>query len=41
MVRVGVIGCGRIAQRRHVPEYASNKKVEIAGYSYSWYHGAY
>ena len=32
MVRVGVIGCGRIAQRRHVPEYASNKKVEIAGY---------
>ena len=24
MVKVGIIGCGKIAQRRHVPEYASN-----------------
>ncbi len=32
MIKVGIIGCGRIAQRRHAPEYASNKAVQIAGY---------
>ena len=32
MVRVGIIGCGRISQRRHVPEYAINKDAEIVGY---------
>ena len=32
MVRVGIIGCGRIAERRHAPEYAENKRAEIAGY---------
>jgi predicted dehydrogenase len=32
MVKVGIIGCGRIAQRRHIPEYASNPNVEIVGY---------
>lgn len=30
MVRVGVIGCGKIAQVRHLPEYAENKNAEIA-----------
>jgi UDP-N-acetylglucosamine 3-dehydrogenase len=28
-VRVGVIGCGAIAQRRHLPEYQSRQDVEI------------
>ena len=32
MVKVGIIGCGKIAQRRHVPEYASNVHAEIIGY---------
>lgn len=32
MVRVGIIGCGKIAQVRHIPEYADNKDAEIAGY---------
>ncbi|CAJ2234919.1 Gfo/Idh/MocA family protein [Companilactobacillus paralimentarius] len=32
VVKVGIIGCGRIAQTRHIPEYASNNSVEIAGY---------
>ena len=31
-VRVGVVGCGRIAQRRHIPEYAAHKYVEILGF---------
>ena len=32
MLRVGIIGCGRIAQRRHAPEYAADPDVEIVGY---------
>lgn len=32
MIRVGIIGCGTIARVRHVPEYANNPAVEIAGY---------
>lgn len=28
-LRVGVIGCGSIAQHRHLPEYAANEKVEL------------
>ncbi|UOE61864.1 Gfo/Idh/MocA family oxidoreductase [Priestia filamentosa] len=28
-IRVGVIGCGSIAQHRHLPEYKMNKNVEI------------
>jgi UDP-N-acetylglucosamine 3-dehydrogenase len=28
-LRVGVIGCGSIAQHRHLPEYKSNKTVEL------------
>ncbi len=31
-VRVGIIGCGRISERRHVPEYASHRNAEIIGY---------
>ncbi|MFC3883521.1 Gfo/Idh/MocA family protein [Bacillus songklensis] len=29
-LKVGVIGCGSIAQHRHLPEYAFNKDVELA-----------
>lgn len=32
MIRVGVIGCGKIAQVRHIPEYADNPDVRIAGF---------
>ncbi|PLS14796.1 gfo/Idh/MocA family oxidoreductase [Bacillus sp. M6-12] len=28
-IRVGVIGCGSIAQHRHLPEYAANQAVEL------------
>lgn len=28
-IRIGVIGCGSIAQHRHLPEYAANKNVEL------------
>ncbi|MGV3466306.1 MAG: Gfo/Idh/MocA family protein [Heyndrickxia sp.] len=28
-IKVGVIGCGSIATHRHLPEYATNKDVEI------------
>ena len=30
-LRVGVIGCGAIGQRRHLPEYAARCDVELAG----------
>ncbi|WP_394171760.1 Gfo/Idh/MocA family protein [Guptibacillus hwajinpoensis] len=29
-LQVGVIGCGSIAQHRHLPEYAANKQIEVA-----------
>ncbi|MGG1575039.1 Gfo/Idh/MocA family protein [Fictibacillus sp. NRS-1165] len=29
-LRVGVIGCGSIARKRHLPEYEANEHVEIA-----------
>ncbi len=32
MVNVGIIGCGKIAQRRHAPEYASNANANIIGF---------
>ena len=32
MIRVGIVGCGSIAQKRHLPEYKANKDVEIAGF---------
>lgn len=28
-LKVGVIGCGSIAQHRHIPEYLLNKQVEL------------
>lgn len=31
-IKIGVIGCGKIAQVRHIPEYAANPHVEIAGF---------
>ncbi|KRK80899.1 Gfo/Idh/MocA family protein [Companilactobacillus nodensis] len=31
-INIGIIGCGRIAQTRHIPEYASNKNANILGY---------
>ncbi|MBR6186404.1 MAG: Gfo/Idh/MocA family oxidoreductase [Clostridia bacterium] len=31
MIRVGIAGCGRIAQTRHLPEYRERADVQIAG----------
>ena len=33
MIKVGIIGCGRITQRRHAPEFASHPDAELA----AWY----
>lgn len=32
MFKVGIIGCGKIAQVRHIPEYAANPNVKLAAY---------
>jgi predicted dehydrogenase len=32
MFKIGIIGCGKIAQVRHIPEYADNPNVQLAGY---------
>lgn len=32
MIRVGIIGCGKIAQIRHIPEYESNPDVQLCGF---------
>ncbi|GIP24285.1 Gfo/Idh/MocA family protein [Paenibacillus sp. J22TS3] len=32
-IRVAVIGCGAIAQRRHIPEYAANAQAELVAYA--------
>lgn len=32
LIRVGLIGCGKIAQTRHILEYMNNPHVEIVGY---------
>jgi predicted dehydrogenase len=32
MFKIGIIGCGKIAQVRHIPEYAANPEAELAGY---------
>ena len=32
MIHIGIIGCGKIAQVRHIPEYAANPDAELAGY---------
>lgn len=31
-VKVGIIGCGKITQVRHAPEYAQHESVEIGGF---------
>ena len=30
-IKIGIIGCGKIAQVRHLPEYAEHPEAEIAG----------
>ena len=32
MIKIGLIGCGKIAQHRHIPEYAANPNVQLVGY---------
>lgn len=32
-IKVAVIGCGAIAQRRHIPEYAANDNVELVAFA--------
>ena len=32
MLKIGILGCGKIAQVRHIPELAGHPQAEIAGY---------
>lgn len=32
MFKIGIIGCGKIAQVRHIPEYVQNQDAEFAGF---------
>lgn len=32
MIHIGIIGCGKIAQVRHIPEYAANPHAELTGF---------
>ena len=32
MIKIGVLGCGKIAQVRHIPEYADNPNCELVGF---------
>ncbi len=32
MLKIGILGCGRIAQVRHIPEYAANPNCTLAGF---------
>ncbi|GAP12667.1 predicted dehydrogenase [Longilinea arvoryzae] len=32
MIKIGIIGCGKIAQVRHIPEYAANPNAQLAAY---------
>lgn len=32
MIKIGILGCGKIAQVRHIPEYADNKDCELYGF---------
>lgn len=32
MLKIGILGCGKIAQVRHIPEYASNPNCELKGF---------
>ena len=31
-IKIGIIGCGKIAQVRHIPEYAANPHAEVYGF---------
>ncbi|MDR0436229.1 MAG: Gfo/Idh/MocA family oxidoreductase [Propionibacteriaceae bacterium] len=31
-INIGIIGCGRIAQVRHIPEYAANPNAKLVGF---------
>lgn len=32
MFNIGIIGCGKISQVRHIPEYAQNPDARLAGF---------
>lgn len=32
MIGVGIIGCGKIAQTRHIPKYMANPHTEVFGF---------
>ena len=32
MLKIGVLGCGKIAQVRHIPEYAANENCELVAF---------
>lgn len=32
MLKIGILGCGKIAQVRHIPEYAANPNCEQVGF---------
>ena len=32
MINIGILGCGKIAQVRHIPEYAENPDVKLVGF---------
>ena len=32
MLNIGIIGCGKIAQVRHIPEYAANENARLVGF---------
>ena len=32
MLNIGVLGCGKIAQTRHIPEYAANENCRLIGF---------
>ena len=32
MLNIGIIGCGKIAQVRHIPEFAANENARLAGF---------
>jgi len=32
MLKIGILGCGKIAQVRHIPEYAANPDCELVGF---------
>ena len=31
-IAIGIIGCGKIAQMRHIPEYAANANAKLCGF---------